>query len=206
MLQGAHAGRGGNALWAPTKANLAGQFTCFTSQEKYLLYTSTKAQGSNKGKPCRADENCRQTRRRERKCLTPPYMCRHTSICVSSHLYICVLILLCVVIPLYASSYLYIWCPHTVMCPHTSVSSYLTSIRVLIPLYMCPHTSICVPIPLYRCPHTSIYVPSYVYRCVSADSNCGDASYLYVYSYLYACVLIPPWMCPHTTTYVSSYQ
>ena len=31
MLQGAHAGRGGNALWAPTKANLAGQFTCFTS-------------------------------------------------------------------------------------------------------------------------------------------------------------------------------
>ncbi len=59
------------------------------------------------------------------------YMCPHTTICVSSSYYICVLILLysyyyiCVLIQLH-------------MCPHTriGVSSYYSCVLIL--LYMCP--------------------------------------------------------------------
>jgi hypothetical protein len=163
------------------------------------------------------------------------------SICVSSYLYICVLI------PLYVSACRYIggdvsdvqlsvtlssvtpMCPHIsnlYMCPHTSiyVSSYLY-ICVRMPLYMCPHTSTYVSsyleplhvssylysvlIPLYipvdMCPHTSIYVSSYLYICVLILLYMCPHTSIYVSSYLYICVLIPLHMCPHTSTYVSSY-
>ncbi len=58
-----------------------------------------------------------------------PYMCAHTTICVSSCYYICVLMLLCVLILLHV-------CPHTTLC----VSSYY---------YVCPHTTVCFLILLY---------------------------------------------------------
>ena len=65
-------------------------------------------------------------------------------------------------------------CPHTLLFPVTFgiyVSSYY-GMCVLIPLYVCPHTTICVLILRYvssyynMCPHTTIYVFSYNYICV----------------------------------------
>ena len=102
-------------------------------------------------------------------------------------------------------------------------------IFVLILLYMCPHTAICVLILLtlltYRTspptpPPSCRYISSVLillYMCVSSYSYvcvCPHTTiyvcvliprYMCVSSYYYICVLILLHMWPHTTTYVSSY-
>jgi hypothetical protein len=92
------------------------------------------------------------------------YMCPHTTICVSSYCYMCVLILLYV-------------CPHTAVC----VSSYCC-VCVLLLLCMRPHTGIYVSSYCYMsiilkllcmCPpaiylstyYCAIYLSSYYYMC-----------------------------------------
>jgi hypothetical protein len=112
----------------------------------------------------------------------------HTTIYVSSHYYICVLILL-----------------H----PRQEGSG-TRCICVRILLYMCPHTTIyvssfyyiCVLILLYMCPHTTIYASSY---CYIRAPGAVVASAVYVSAYYYICVLILLYMWPHTTIYLSSY-
>jgi hypothetical protein len=84
---------------------------------------------------------------------------------------------------------------------------------VLILLYMCRHTAICVSsycyicvlILLYVCPHTAIYVSSYCYICVVILLYACPHTAIYVSSYCYMCVLILLYMCPHTAMCVSSY-
>ena len=74
---------------------------------------------------------------------------------------------ICVFILPYVSSYYYFVLILLYICPHTTLC-------VLILPYMCPHTTryvsstlyICVLILLYMCPHTSIHVSSYCYKCV----------------------------------------
>ncbi len=97
-------------------------------------------------------------------------------------------------------------------CPHTTVylaSSYYCIFSVLILLYLCPHTSVCVLILRYVCPHTNIYVlillhlcplttvcvSSYYYICVLRCKGVRNLS-----SYYYICVRILLHMCPHTTS------
>jgi hypothetical protein len=138
-------------------------------------------------------------------------MCPHTSICVSSYLYICVLI------PLY-------------MCSHTTIylsSYYYTSHRLSQAFrYICPHTSIylpsylymCVLIPLYMSPHTSLYMSAYFYICVLTPlyislyirphilhmssytplSRCPRSTHVLIYTSLH----MSSHICPHTTTCV----
>jgi hypothetical protein len=152
-------------------------------------------------------------------------MCPHTSIYVSSYLYVSSYPYMCVIIPLYM-------CPHTshtacvliplYICPRTSiyVSSYLYICFLISPysylmplcvfihlyvssyLYMCPHTSIYVSY-LYMCPHTSIYVPSYHYTSIifrGSPLRTGSMLASVLPCRLYICVLIPLYVCPHTTT------
>jgi hypothetical protein len=94
------------------------------------------------------------------------------------------------------------------MCP-------MTTMCVLIPLYMCPHPTVSVSayVPeiagliallLYMCPHTTIYVSSYHYICVLIPLHMCPHTTTCVSSYHSRCVLIPLYMCPHTTIYVSS--
>jgi hypothetical protein len=105
-------------------------------------------------------------------------------------------------------------------------------VLLLLLLYMCHHTFICVRILLmimicvlillYVCPHTTIYVSSYYYTggglghilicilillyciliCILILLYCRG---IYVSSYCYICVLTLIYMGPHTTIYVSSY-
>ncbi len=106
-------------------------------------------------------------------------MCPHTSICVSSYYYICVLMLLymCPHTSICVSSYYYIRVSPNITISHTYISH--TYMRTHIyPVYACPHTTIFVSRPtslprgwVYMCPHI-VYV-----------SSC--------------------YMCPHTAIYVS---
>jgi len=78
---------------------------------------------------------------------------------------------------------------------------------VLILLYICPHTAIClssycymsVLILLCVCSRTAIYVSSYCYVCTHTPI------YMFVSSYCYVSVLILLYVCPHTVMFVSSY-
>jgi hypothetical protein len=92
-------------------------------------------------------------------------------------------------------------------------------ICILILLYMCPHTPICVLIPycftcvfiLYICVLILLYVSSYCYICVLIFLYVCSYCYicvlilLYVSSYCYICARILLYMCPHTALYVSPY-
>ncbi len=74
---------------------------------------------------------------------------------------------------------------------------YICVLILLLLLYMCPHTTICVLMLLYMCPHTTIYVFSFYYICVLMLR--------------YLCLHAIPvsscdYMCPHTATNVSSYS
>jgi hypothetical protein len=125
-------------------------------------------------------------------------MCPHTSIYVSSHLYICVLVTLasnpeicrldtacprtsiCVLV-----SYVYIRVLVPLYVSSSRMSIYVSSCLYMCPrlvrLYMCPRASICILLP------TSLYMTSYM---------CPRTS---------ICVLIPLYLCPYTSLYVSSY-
>ena len=124
---------------------------------------------------------------------------------VSSYHYICVLILrVCVCVVL-----LVFW-PRTIMY----VSSYITSMCVLVLLYMRPHTTtiyVCscsMPVLLLinmcldttsMCPHTTMYASSYHSMAVLILRAC-------VSSYYYICVLILLlYMCAHSLC-LSSYS
>jgi hypothetical protein len=100
---------------------------------------------------------------------------------------------------------------------HVASSYYFVS-GVLILLYVCPHTTICVSSYYYMCPHTTIYVSSYYYVCVLvlgalalcakgrglAGAWCAVEVYLYIPSYYYMyiyplttpiCIYIPSYYC-----------
>ncbi len=77
---------------------------------------------------------------------------------------------------------------------------------VLILLYVCPHTTLCLPAtatpatPAWNLSHTHtlVYVCTHTTICVS--SYCSMRAV-----YCYRCVLIPKYMCPHSTRYVCTY-
>ena len=110
-------------------------------------------------------------------------MCPHTTIYVPSYIYMSsylssykLLTLqlqehICVLMYIYVLILLYI-CPHTTICVSSCVL-----------IYMCPHSTSCVLILLYMCPHTTIYV-----------SSCYDM-----------CPAVSSYICPHTTSCVSLY-
>jgi hypothetical protein len=150
------------------------------------------------------------------------YMCPHTAISV---LYTCVHLLRCPCIIYVCPHPTMCVCPHTArnMCPHTAMHMQASSSRasspetsasycytcVLILLYMCPHTTICVSSYYYMCPLTCVRIlllcmSSYYYMCPHATIYASSHYYicvlrlLYVSSYCY--------ICPHTTKYVSSYH
>jgi hypothetical protein len=77
--------------------------------------------------------------------------------------------------------------------------AHVASIRVLIPLYMCPHTSLYM-CP-HVCPHTSIYVSSCLYICVLM--RVLIPLYMCPRACLHASIYESPLMCPHTSLYVS---
>ena len=93
------------------------------------------------------------------------------------------------------------------VCPHANM-------RVLILLYVCPHTTmcpcttICVSSYCYVCRHTTmcptnIQLSSYYYICVLILLfACPHTITTYMSSFYYTCVLILLYMCPHTTIYV----
>jgi hypothetical protein len=117
------------------------------------------------------------------------YVCPHTTMCVRILLYVSphttiyvssrsAYHYICVRIPLYMSSYLYIYilqerhikgarqfCVRIPLYADICVCAY-HYMRVLIPLYTCPHTTtyvssyhyLSVLIPLSKCPHTTIYM------------------------------------------------
>jgi hypothetical protein len=151
-------------------------------------------------------------------------VCPRTTLCVFAYCYISsVLILLtlsvsayphttyskCVRIPSY---YLLYVCPHTACrCMCAQDKNVLSSLCVLILLYMCPHTPICVLSYCYICVLILLYVSSYYYItvCVSSYSILICICVLillYVSAYSYIFVLILLYMCSHTPIYVSSYS
>jgi hypothetical protein len=94
-------------------------------------------------------------------------------------------------------------CPHTLLC----VSSYYYYICVLI-LYICSHTG-----DASSPDHSATNVSSYYYICVlilyvcphTGDASSPEDSATIVFSYYYICVLILLYVCPHTL-YVFSYR
>jgi hypothetical protein len=78
-------------------------------------------------------------------------------------------------------------------------------ICVLILLYMCPHTTMCVSAYYYICVLMLLCICALPQSARSTRLSRTRLSLLYVSSYGYICVLILEWMCPHTTIYVSSY-
>ena len=107
------------------------------------------------------------------------YMCSHTAIYVSSYYYICVLrgcsslnsasaVYMCVLTVVYLTNICYYICVLILlyMCLHTTICVSHTAIYVSSYCYMCPHTTTCVLILLYMCLHSTIYASSYYYICV----------------------------------------
>ena len=87
------------------------------------------------------------------------------------------------------------------MCPHTPIHVLIpckcphTTFRVLILPYMFPHTTICVRIP-YACPRTTMYVSSHHIRVLIIVNTCADTC-RWVYGYPYKRVLMLIYLCPH---------
>jgi hypothetical protein len=81
---------------------------------------------------------------------------------------------------------LYIW-------PHTTIDAVKVEglQALLLLLYMCPHTTICVLLLLYMCPRTTTFVSSYCYTCVLMLLCMCSHTSINVSSYYYCtCVLI----------------
>ena len=127
------------------------------------------------------------------------YLSLSIYMCVSANYYkcVCILLHLCFFRGRCASKVLVA----LYMCPHTTinVSAY----------YMCPHTTIYVSAYCYMCPHTTTYVLILLYMC--PHTTVCVLIRLCVSSYYYRCVRILLYVsscyyvCPHTAIYVSSY-